>query len=249
MSQQIAGTVAFVTGANRGIGAALVNALIERGATKVYASARRAESLETLVATHGGKVVPVTLDVTNPDQIAAAVHDASDTRMLFNNAGVVGLGFKPTTDPGYIEALRSELDTNVVGLHAVTLAFAPVLKANGGGAIVNLSSVAAFANFFLFPTYSASKAAVHSLTQAFRLALRADDITVHGVYPGPVDTDMGAELPMEKTSPAVVANAILDGVAAGVEEILPDPMALSFGSAYQADPKALERQVAAMAAA
>lgn len=253
MAHAIAGTVALVTGANRGIGAATVDALVARGAKKVYATARRAASLEPLVVRHGDRVVPLTLDVTDSAQIAAAATQASDVTLLINNAGVAGLGMKPATDVEYLGALRAELDANVVGLHAVTLALVPHLTKNatasGSGAIVNLSSIAAFANFPMFPTYSASKAAVHSLTQAMRFALRDAHISVHGVYPGPVDTDMAANNPFDKTSAPDVANAILDGVEQGVEEILPDAMSVQMGAGYEAGPKGLELQVAQMASA
>ncbi|MDX2183926.1 MAG: SDR family oxidoreductase [Gemmatimonadaceae bacterium] len=245
MSHPIAGTVALVTGANRGIGAALVTALLARGAAKVYATARRPETLEALIAGHGDRVVPLTLDVTDPAQVAALAASAPDVRLLVNNAGVAAIAFQPATDPAQLPALRAELETNVIGLHAVTLAMVPVLARSPGATIVNLGSVASFVSFGPLPTYSASKAAVHSLTQGMRAALRPQGIAVLGVYPGPVETDMGKVLPVEKTAPSVVANAILDGIEAGTEEILPDPLAQQLGAAYFADPKGLERAQAA----
>jgi NAD(P)-dependent dehydrogenase (short-subunit alcohol dehydrogenase family) len=249
MSHQVRGTIAFVTGANRGIGRALVEALLSRGAQKVYAAARRPETLSDLVAAHGPRVVPVGLDVTDEAQVRAAVASAPDVRLLINNAGAVGHGFQPIDDTKYLAALRDELDVNVVGLHAVTSGFLPTLVREPGSAIVNLSSVAGFVNFGLFPTYSAAKAAVHSLTQAYRMGLSARGVSVHGVYPGPVDTDMATGIPFDKTSPQDVASAILDGVEQGIEDILPDPMSAQMGGGFFESPKALERQVAAMGAA
>jgi len=126
--------------------------------------------------------------------------------------------------------------------------FGPVLARGDGGAIVNIASVAALTSFPFFPTYSASKAAVHSLTQASRLLLAGQGIRTIGVYPGPVDTDMAKEIEMEKATPESVAVAILDGIEAGHEEIFTDPFARQFGEQFQASPKASERQMAAMVA-
>ncbi|NKB72884.1 MAG: SDR family NAD(P)-dependent oxidoreductase [Candidatus Latescibacteria bacterium] len=127
-------------------------------------------------------------------------------------------------------------------------AFAPILAANGGGGLVNVISVAGLVNFPLFITYSASKAALHSLTQALRLELAGQGVFVAGVYPGPVDTDMAADVPFEKTSPAVVADNILQGLEAGQEEIFPDGMAGEMGAGYEQSPKGLEQKVATMVA-
>jgi len=141
------------------------------------------------------------------------------------------------------------MEVNYFGTLDATQAFIPILGSNGGGALVNLVSVAGIVNFPLFATYSASKAAPHSLTQGVRLGLVAQGTLVAGVYPGPVDTDMAAGIPMEKTSPQVVANNILDGLEAGSEDIYPDPMAVGMGAGYEESPKGLERQVAEMVAA
>jgi NAD(P)-dependent dehydrogenase (short-subunit alcohol dehydrogenase family) len=249
---RIQGVTAFVTGANRGIGAALVEALLERGAARVYACARRTASLDWLVAKYGARVVPVALDVRNDLQIAAAVQAAPDVQLLINNAGIVGHAFAPIYDNSYLGALRDELGTNVVGLHSLTLAFTPVLTANAstthGAALVNFSSVAGLASFSAVPTYSASKAAVHSLTQAWRAALAPHHISVHGVYPGPIDTDMAKDIPLEKTPARDVAHAVLDGVEQQVDDIYPDPFSKQMGAEYAASPKSLERAFAAQAA-
>jgi NAD(P)-dependent dehydrogenase (short-subunit alcohol dehydrogenase family) len=244
MSFQIAGTTALVTGANRGIGRAIVEALLARGAARVYAAARRPESLADLVAASGGRVVPLTLDVTRPEEVRAAAAAAGDVRLLVNNAGVVGKFDGALTDQAWPAAARDEFEVNVLGLLSVTQAFAPILARHAGGAILNLSSVAGLVAFPVLATYSASKAAVHSLTQATRMMLAPQETFVAGVYPGPIDTDMAREIPLEKASPAATAVAILDGLEAGAEEIFPDPMSQQIGELFLRSPKALERQIA-----
>jgi len=245
MSFPISGSIALVTGANRGIGRALVEALVARGASKVYAAARNPETLDSLVAASGGLVVPLRLDVRNLDEVHLAAAAAADTTILINNAGVVSHMGEDFTDPAWLDASRQEHEVNVVGTLAVTQAFAPVLARNGGGAVVNIASVASFAAFSALASYSASKAAVHSLTQTTRQSLKAQGTYVAGVYPGPIDTDMARDLPIAKTSPAAAAEAILDGIEAGEEEIFPDPASRQMGEAFLVSPKALERTVAA----
>jgi NAD(P)-dependent dehydrogenase (short-subunit alcohol dehydrogenase family) len=241
----ISGTTALVTGANRGIGRALVDALLARGAAKVYATARNLDSLKDLVAKSGGRVVPLQLDVTNPEQIRAAAAAAGDVRLLINNAGIVKKFGGDFTDPQWIAAGRDEFETNVVGVLAVTQAFAPALTGRPGSAVVNLASVVSLVNFPVVATYSVSKAAVHSLTQAIRAQLAPQQVFVAGVYPGPIDTDMARDIQMEKTSPEATAHAILDGIEARREEIFPDPYSQQLGALYQRDPKAVEVQHAA----
>lgn len=249
MSQQIAGSIAFVTGANRGIGAALVDALVTRGAAKVYAAARNLSTLEPLVARHGSRVVPVQLDVTNDADIVAAAKLAADTTLLINNAGLAAAAFRPLTEYATAADLRREFEVNAIAPHTITQAFAPSFIARSGGTVVNLASVASFVNYPPIPTYSASKAATHSLTQGWRATLAAHGIDVLGVYPGPVDTDMARDLPIDKTPAIDVAHAILDGVEAGTEDILPDAAAQGMGAQYFASPKELERLVTAPATA
>jgi NAD(P)-dependent dehydrogenase (short-subunit alcohol dehydrogenase family) len=241
----IKGTTALVTGANRGIGRAVVDALLARGASKVYATARNVDTLKDLVAASGGRVVPLQLDVTNPEQIRAAAAAAGDVRLLINNAGIVKKVGGDFTDPQWIDAGRDEFETNVIGVLAVTQAFAPALTSRPGGAVVNVASVVSLVNFPFATTYSVSKAAVHSLTQATRAQLAAQQVFVAGVYPGPIDTDMARDIPFEKTSPEAAANAILDGIEARREEIFPDPFAEQLGALYLRDPKATETTYAA----
>ena len=247
MSQQrphirIAGAIALVTGANRGIGRALVDALLARGAAKVYAGVRRLDSLDDLVAASRGRVVALPLDVTKPDQVQAAAAVANDVQILINNAGVVAKLDGELTDPAWIAAAREETEVNVLGLLSVTQAFAPALARQSGSAVVNLGSVAGLVSFPFLTSYSASKAAVHSLTQATRARLRPLGVHVAGVYPGPIDTDMARAITIEKTPAAVAAQAILDGLEAGHDEIFPDPFARQIGALFLTSPKALEDQ-------
>lgn len=247
--QQIAGSVALVTGANRGIGRAITEALIAAGAARVYAAARNTTSLASLEKKYPGRLVPLVLDVTNGDQVAAAAARATDVDLLINNAGVVSAPLNASiADAGHFEAGRQEMEVNYFGVLRLVQAFAPVLAKNGGGAIANISSVVGLSSFPMIASYSASKAAVRSLTQAARVHLADQGTTVFGVYPGPVDTDMGAEFPVEKASASSVADAILAGIAAGTLEIYPDPFAEKFGQQFEASPAGVERHLAGTAA-
>jgi NAD(P)-dependent dehydrogenase (short-subunit alcohol dehydrogenase family) len=244
-SFSLAGTTALVTGANRGIGRALVEALLARGASKIYATARRLDTLTPLVAAGRGRVVPLQLDVTRPEDVRVAAATATDVRLLINNAGVAAKFGGDLTDADWLAAGRNEFDVNVFGLLAVTQAFVPALSRRPGSAVVNVSSVAGLVNMPAIASYSASKAAAHSLTQATRALLRASGIYVAGVYPGPIDTDMSRSLPIDKTTPEVAAHAILDGLEAGQEEIFPDPFARQLGELYSRAPKTVEEQYGA----
>jgi NAD(P)-dependent dehydrogenase (short-subunit alcohol dehydrogenase family) len=243
MAIKIEGTVALVTGANRGIGRALTEALIAGGAKKVYAGSRDAKAVQDLVKKHGARVVPLELDVTKPADVANAVARATDLQLLINNAGIATNVSASFTDQTLIEAARREIEVNVFGPFALSQGFAPVLARNGGGGIVNVLSVVSLVSFPILITYSASKAAAHSLTQATRSQLRAQGTYVAGVYAGPVDTDMAKGIPMEKASPESVAQAVLAGIQAGDEDIFPDATSREMGKAFFADPKALEHQV------
>jgi NAD(P)-dependent dehydrogenase (short-subunit alcohol dehydrogenase family) len=248
MGFSIKGKTALVTGANRGIGEAIVDALVKAGATKVYAAARNIKDLAPLTARHGARVVALRLDVTDPAQVAAAAAAAPDVQLLVNNAGFAGYTGGAFIDPKWISAGRQEMEVNFFGTFAVTQAVAPVLARNGGGAIANIASVASLVNFALLASYSASKAAVHSLTQATRMMLKGQGTQVFGVYPGPIDTRMAEDIPFDKTSPADAARAIVAGIEAGTEEIFPDPMSQGMGAGFFTSPKEIERQVSAMAA-
>lgn len=234
---------ALVTGANRGIGKALVGALLARGARRVYAAARDPRALEGLVAAGEGRVVPLRIDVTAPDQIEAAARLAPDVNVVFNNAGLLS-AFSLLTTP--VADLSRELATNFFGSLAVTRAFLPALERAGGGAIVNVLTVVSLASMPALGGYSASKAAAFSMTQALRAELRGRHVDVHAVFPGPVDTEMAREITLPKTSAEDVAQAIVEGVERGDEDICPDPMSRQAFAAWKAGPKDLERQFASM---
>ena len=239
---QANGSIALVTGANRGLGRATVEALLARGAAKVYAAARRVETVQNLAAADR-RVVPIALDLTDLEQVSRAAKDAVDTTLLINNGGSLNFA-----DPlgGDLAAIDVDLRTNFVGTLAMARAFVPVLEENGGGAIVNLLSLVVFGPVPAMGGYSASKAAAASVTQSLRAQLADKKITVHGVFPGAVDTDMIRDFPIPKTSAADVAAAILDGIAAGEENIFPDPMARQGHRAWREDPLAFERQMGSM---
>jgi NAD(P)-dependent dehydrogenase (short-subunit alcohol dehydrogenase family) len=241
---KIVNSVALVTGANRGIGRAFVEALQAAGARKIYAAARDTASLDETVAADPKRIVPIALDVTDTKAIRRAVAQASDVTLLVNNAGVAGFAGFIAADS--VESARAEMEVNYFGTLDIIRAFAPVLKANGGGAIINLGSIASHVNFPLLGSYSASKAATHSLTQGVRAELRAQGTQVIGVYPGPVDTDMAATFEMDKVPPAQIAEAALTAVAENIEDVFPDQMAADLHSGLLRDPKAVEAQVGEM---
>ena len=246
---KIEGRTALVTGANRGIGRAIVEELLARGARKVYSAARNPETLADLVVENGGRVVPIRLDVTNADQVAQAAAQADDVELLFNNAGVVSHMFGGFEDPIWLDSARQEFETNVLGPLRLSQVFAPVLARQGGGTIVNVSSVAGLVGMPGVLTYSTTKAALHSLTQSTREVLREQGTRVVGVYPGPVETEMAARFTFPKASAESVAQAILDGLERGQEEIFPDAFAADYGDIYAVNPKGLEGRMAAAAAA
>jgi NAD(P)-dependent dehydrogenase (short-subunit alcohol dehydrogenase family) len=230
----IADKVVLVTGANRGIGQALVDEALRRGAKRVYAGTRKA------LAHSDARVTPLTLDVTNAAQIQAAVEKVESLDMLVNNAGVDLYG-----DLSDRAVLEQHLAVNLFGTYGVTQAFLPLLT-RSRGAIVNVLSLAAVAGLPFDPTYSISKAAALSLSQSLRALLAARGVKVHIVLPGPVDTDMTRGLDIPKASPESVAQAIFGGVEKGEEEIFPDPMSASMAEGWRSGAvKALERQFAA----
>ena len=212
---QLKDSVVFVTGANRGLGRAFAPAALAAGARKVYAAAREPASV-TLPG-----VVPIPLDVGNAAQVAAAVRDCGDVTLLINNAGIsMGSSFLASADA--IAAARAEFEVNFFGPWALASAFAPVLKANGGGAIVNVLSALSWVSFPSVATYSASKSAAWSLTNGLRNELRAQGTQVVALHVGYMDTDMTRGLDAPKSSPADVARVTLEGVEAGAFEVLAD---------------------------
>lgn len=221
----------LVTGANRGLGRALVDEALNRGARRVYAGSRQP-------FTHPDeRVVPVILDVTDPAQIQAAAERVESLDILINNAGL-----SLPDDLGKRAALDQHLSVNYFGTWAVTQAFLPALT-RSGGAVVNVVSLAALAAVPVLPAYSASKAAAFALTQSVRALLASRGVRVHAVLPGPIDTDMVRDLDVPKTPPEAVARGILDGIERGEEEIFPDPFAHAMAESWRASAaKELERQ-------
>lgn len=239
----LSNAVVLVTGANRGLGRALVAASLEAGVKKVYAGARDAGQLRDLVATAPAKIVPLAIDITSPASLAEAAARAPDVTVLLNNAGVLAAYGVLASTPAQLEA---DFATNFFGTLAATRAFLPALERAPRAAIVNVLSVVSLANMPALGGYSAAKAASFSATQALRGELAKKNVSVHAVFPGPIDTDMVRAMDMPKTSPEAVAKAIIDGVEAGLDEILPDPAARQMFDVWKRDPKALERQLAAM---
>jgi NAD(P)-dependent dehydrogenase (short-subunit alcohol dehydrogenase family) len=210
---KIEGAAALVTGANRGLGAAIAQALLDAGAT-VFGGARDPASITN------ERLIPVRLDVTNEDDIANAARTCTDVSIIVNNAGI--LRQSPSLADGGIEAARAEMETNYFGSMRVARAFAPILRDNGGGALVNVLSVLSFISMPQGATYSASKSAAWSLTNALRIELRRQGTLVVAVHAGFIDTDMAAGVSGEKVSPESVANQIVTAVASDAEEVLAD---------------------------
>jgi NAD(P)-dependent dehydrogenase (short-subunit alcohol dehydrogenase family) len=227
----IDGAVVLITGANRGLGRAFAQAFLAAGAAKVYGGARDPRSI-----TDPG-VVPVELDVTDPDDVADAARQWADVTVLVNNAGVSS-GTGPLSDDA-IDGARHDLEVNFLGPLAMSRAFAPVLAANGGGALVNVLSVLSWLAHPAAGNYSASKAAAWSMTNSLRVVLRPQGTLVTGLHLGYADTDMTARIDAPKLVPADVAAALVAGLRAGDEEILVDELSRNVKAALSDGPRAL----------
>jgi NAD(P)-dependent dehydrogenase (short-subunit alcohol dehydrogenase family) len=228
---KIEGSVVFVTGANRGLGLAYARAALAAGASKVYAAARDPASIRL------EGVVPVALDVTRADQIETAARACGDVTLLINNAGIsrsTGL----LGSPDAFEAARAELETNVFGPWAMTRAFAPVLKANGGGAVVNVLSVLSWLSLPGAATYCVSKSAAWSLSNGLRNELRGQGTPVTSVHIAFMDTDLASKIPGDKISPEEVARQTFEAVEAGQPEVMADAVTRQVKQGLVAEPPA-----------
>ena len=224
------GLTIMITGANRGLGAALVTEALSRGARRVYAGTRHPLPFVD------SRVTPLQLDVTNAGDIDAAAGEIDELDVLINNAGI--LRFDDLTDRASVD---EHLAVNLFGPHALTQALLPRLI-DARGRLVNILSIAALAPLPVTPAYSMSKAAAFSITQSLRALLTPTGVRVHAVLAGPIDTDMIRDVEVPKTLPAEVARAILDGMLAGREEIFPDPMSATIAAAWDSSAsKAMER--------
>ena len=230
----IANKTILITGANRGIGRELVNEALKRGAKKVYAGTRA--SLQVT----DQRVTPITLDVTSDSEIQRAAFRVDTLDVLINDAGI-----SLQDDLSNPSMIQQHLAVNCFGLVNVTRAFLPLLT-QSKGAVVNILSLASIASVPFSPAYAISKAAALSATQSLRMLLARKGVTVHAVFPGPVDTDMTRDLELPKASAESVALAICDGLQNGDEDIFPDSMSQSIAEAWRTGVvKALERQFTA----
>jgi NAD(P)-dependent dehydrogenase (short-subunit alcohol dehydrogenase family) len=225
---QIKDSVVFITGANRGLGLAFAKAAVAAGAKKVYAAARDPESI-TLAGVH-----PIALDVTRPEQAEAAARECGDVTLLINNAGI-SRGVNLLDTPDAFDLARAEFETNFFGPWAVSRAFAPVLKANGGGAIVNVLSILSWLSLPGAATYSASKSAAWSLSNGLRNALREQGIQVLSLHVAFMDTDMTSKVPGPKASPDDVVAQTFAALEAGQFEVLADALTRQVKQGLSAD--------------
>ncbi len=228
---------ALVTGANRGIGFAIVNALLERGVKKVYAGSRDVSKLPDF---SDERVVPLELDINDRVQIGHAAEVASDVDLLINNAGVAAF---TSLLSGPRELLERDMTTNYYGTLDMVRAFVPVLEDKQDAAIVNVVTIAAFANFPMAGGYSASKSALFSLSQGIRIELASRGISVHTVNPGPIDTEMAKDFPADKASPADTAVNILIGLENDEADIFPDAAGRQMFDVWNNDYRDLEKMV------
>ena len=230
---QVHGAVALVTGANRGIGRQFALELLDRGAATVYATARRPDDVDVPGA------IPLRLDITDPGSVAAAAAAAPDVTLLVNNAGIATGADLVTGD---LDAIRREMDTHFFGTLSVVRAFAPVLAANGGGAILNVLSALSWFSYPGSGGYAAAKAAQWSLTNGIRLELAGQGTAVTGLHAGAVDTALVAGYDGAKIGPEVVARAGLDAVEAGEYEVLVDDWSRMVKATLAGDPRAFYEQ-------
>jgi short-subunit dehydrogenase len=238
---KLSNSVAFVTGANRGIGEAYVAALLERGASKIYVAARDTATLSDLLKTDS-RLVPLPLDVTDPDQVAAAASIAKDVTLLVNNAGFAA--FEGAISAPDMDDARREMEVNYFGTLSLTRAFAPVLAKSPESAVINMLWMLSLVSLPMAATYSASKAAGLSLTRSLRAELGAQGTHLVGVLAVQTDTSMGAKLPEPRMTPQEVVTDALDAIESGVnDEVIAGAQSRAIHQAFVADPKALQAKM------
>jgi NAD(P)-dependent dehydrogenase (short-subunit alcohol dehydrogenase family) len=236
---QVQGSIALVTGANGGIGRQFVDSLRAANAQKIYVCARNIAKLDSLVALDPDRIVPIELEVTKPESVQAAVASCSDVTLLINNAGTsLNQGIIAADN---LDSARSEIEVNYFGMCNMCRAFAPVLKANGGGAIVNVVSLLAKVSLPFSGSYSASKAAALSATHCIRAELGSQGTLVVAVMPGTVDTDLAKDWPDPKVSPAEVARTAIHAVEEQIEDVYPGEQATQVAAQLLQDPKGVEK--------
>jgi short-subunit dehydrogenase len=242
---EIAGSVALVTGANGGLGQAYVEALLTAGAARIYAAARKLDSLSQITTLNPERIIPVQLDITDIQSIRSASIKCQDTTLLINNAGVA-LNYGGFVTAPDLQNARMEMEVNYFGTLDMCHAFAPILKQNGGGTIANILSILAVAPAPLIGTYSASKAAALALTKGIRAELAAQGTAVIAVMPGTIDTEMSKTYAGPKVSITEVAQATLQAIREGIEDIYPGEQATGVAAQLLNDPKAVEQQMATL---
>lgn len=241
----INGGTFFITGANRGLGLAFVQAALQMGARRVHAAARDPASLAAVVALDPARVDAVKLDVTRIEDCAAAARSCGDTTILINNAGVLGNYGGYVTRPDQA-AIRLEMDVNYYGVMNLCQAFAPVLTQNGGGGIINVLSILAIAATPVVGSYCASKFAALALTRCLAAELAAGGTRVLAAIPATIDTDMAAGYPGPKDAPDFVARTALEALAAGKAEVHIGPLSNEVYAQFRKDPEGLARERAQM---
>lgn len=234
---KIRGCVALVTGSNRGLGLAYCEGLLRAGAAKIYAAARNPSK----VGIQDSRVVPIALDVTSYADVVSAADNCQDISLLVNNAGV--LRNSPMLAPEAEGAARQEMETNYFGMLSMVQQFAPILAKNGGGAILNVLSVASWITSPPIATYCASKAAAEVLTDAIRMQLRSQRTHVAGVYAGYIDTDMSAHVTQSKSPPSQIVDRSLEGLESGAEKIFADDSSIYVEQMVRTDRAALDAEI------
>ncbi len=236
--------VALVTGANGGIGGHWIEGLENNGVSKIYACARNIQKLESIVSKNPKKIIAIEIDIADEQSITKAAAQCADVTLLINNAGItLNQGLIAGQD---LSAARTEIEINYLGTLAMCRAFAPILKMNGGGAIVNMLTILAKVNLPANGCYCAAKAATFSMTQGVRAELANQGTLVIGVMPGTVDAGMSNNYPPPKVAPAEVVREALQAVVDGVEDVYPGEQAKQLAAQLLSNPKAAEKALAQM---